>query len=117
MPRNKDSRFYILYDSSVNLYKFGASNWVRRRSNNLSKQVKTHLELIFKTPGHDYFVKYFELPRVRHPVKHGGQTEWYKNTAETVAFIKLIKEHPEIAAAAPMGRRELDNFYAKFVRN
>ena len=96
---NKDPRkLYVLHDSRLNLYKIGSSVNPKRRVQDLSNAIGYHLDLEFVTPGHDFFLRHLDLPRVNHPVKHHGRSEWYLGNEETVNFILTIWAMPSLAA-------------------
>jgi len=91
-------KLYVLHDSRFNLYKIGSSARPKVRMQAISKCLGYTLDLEFVTPGHDFFLKRYELPRVRHPIAHPGETEWYIGNEETTDFLLMIWNDPSLAA-------------------
>ena len=99
----KDPRFlYVLHDPAVDMYKIGSSRDPYKRMLGVSKALGYRVDLELATPGHDYFLKRYHLPKAPHPIPHGGRGEWYMATEETVDFIVDVWLHPWIATR-PMG--------------
>ena len=86
----KHKQLYVAYDKYTRMYKIGSSSNVNRRVAQLSSWVKRPLELIFSTPGHDYFLKEIPIARATHPVWHGGENEWYHDTPEFQSLLEWI---------------------------
>ena len=87
----KHKQLYVAYDKYTDMYKIGSASNVTHRLLVLKSAIKRPLELIYSTPGSDYFLREISMPRATHPVKHDGCHEWFHNTPDFHELLKTIK--------------------------